>query len=90
MEGATPPKFAAVGPVERDYMHGIDMYRRLCERAVQRAESMGSPVIGDAPGAVFPGSTEQVSPNDADEFGRYMKLTGPSHRMTGKGERHAR
>ena len=84
MRDASPPRFAAVGPVERDYMHGIDMYRRLCDRAIQRAEDLGSPVVGEH---VYDGSKEMVFPGQAKEFGRYMKLTAPPHRMTGKGER---
>ena len=76
MQDAEPPNFRAVGSVERDYMHGIDMYRRMCDHAIQR--------IDRATG--FP-ERDKADVRNAQHFGEFMKLKQSPARMTGKGER---
>ena len=88
MHAAEPPNFRAVGPVERDYMHGIDMYRRMCDHAIKRIDR------AIAPGLIAPGASpshqyaERLAQVDnAQRFGEFMRLKDTPTRMTGKGER---
>ena len=82
MHDATPPEFAAIGPVERDYMHGIEMYRRIINHAIERCETLTGVKID-------PESTASLATSKAQAqfFNEFMKLDSPRAKMSGKGER---
>ena len=85
MHDAEPPNFRAIGPVERDYMHGIDMYRRMCDHAIKRIDRAMGYNLGASPSHQYAERLAQV--DNAQRFGEFMRLKETPTRMNGKGER---